>query len=185
MRVFTLQSYDLRTFAGPIDLDHGSYKDDANVSAAQRQLYDLIKEDQVVWCGQDEPILHAALGHYLHDIDVDHRDIVAVIDSLVWCHIIKYDSRYIPPEEHADLRHQAAISDDYDDALRKAEDAYLAENLPEDLWAGVTKLAVSKKSDQLLLKFPFVFSTIANVDIVTEQMAHSGHRRKTRQITMR
>ena len=185
MRVFTLQTYDLRIFSGPIDLARGSYSDDANVSPAQRRLYDIIKEDQVVWCGQDEPTLRAANGHFLHDIEVDSRDIVAVIDSLVWCHLIKYHSRYIPPEEHADLRHRAAMSDDYDKVLRKAEDEYLAENLPEDLWGGVLKVAITKKSDQLLLKFPLVFSTITNVDVVTEEMASNGTRRKTRQITNR
>jgi hypothetical protein len=97
MRVFTLHSYDLRTIAGPNNADRGSYRDDLVVSSAQRQLYELINEDQVVWCGQDEPILQVARGHLLHDIDVDERDIVAVIDSLVWCHIIGKDSRYIPP----------------------------------------------------------------------------------------
>lgn len=183
--VFTLQTYDLRNFSGPIDLARGSYRNDANVSAAQRRLYDLITEDQVVWCGQDEPTLYGAKGHFLHEIKVDSRDIVVVIDSFVWCHLINSDSRYIPPEEHADLRHEAAMSHDYDKALRKLEDSYLAKNLPEDPWASVSKVAVTEKSDQLLLRFPFVFSTIGNVDIVTEEMQSTGSRRTTRKITKR
>ena len=180
--VFTLQTYDLRSFSGPIDLAVGSYRNDANVSAAQRHLYDLIKEDQVVWCGQDEPFLYGAKGHFLHDIEVDSRDLVVVIDSFVWSHLIDNKSRYIPPDELADLRHQAAMSDDYDKTLRKLEDSYLAQNLPEDPWASVSKVAVTEKSDQLLIKFPFVFSTIGNVDIVTEEMESKGSRRTTRKI---
>jgi hypothetical protein len=185
MRVITLQGYDLRRFGGPIELSRGTYKNDPNVPVSQRQLYDLIKEDQVIWCGQDEPFLRAAAGRFVHDIDVDSRDIMKVIDTLVWCHIIKYGSRYIPPEEHSDLQFQAEASgDDYDEALRKAEDSYLADNLPNDLWTGVTKDAVTKKSDQLLLKFPLVFSIIVNVDIVTEEMATRERRKKIRQITI-
>jgi len=179
MRVLTLQGYDLRTFSGPIELNRGTYNDDENIVAAQRRLYDLTNQDQVVWCGQGEPCLHGQTGSYVHDIDADPRDIVTVIDSLVWCHIIKYDSRYIPPEEHSDLRFRSATSGgDYDAALRQAEDDYLAANLPNDLWSGVTKPEVSKKSDQLLLKFPFTFSTIANVDLVSEDMANRGGRMK-------
>jgi hypothetical protein len=139
---------------------------------------------KVVWCGQDEPCFHGQTGRYVHDIDADPRDIVAVIDSFVWCHIIKCDSRYIPPEEHNDLRFQAATSGrDYDATLRQAEDDYLAANLPDDLWSAMTKPEVSKKSDQLLLKFPFTFSAIQNVDVVTVEIANSVHRKK-RQMTM-
>ncbi len=185
--VFTLQTYNLRHFSGPINLAVGSYRNDPNVSAAQRRLYDFIKEDQVVWCGQDEPILHSAKGHFLHDIEVDSRDIVAVIDSFVWCHLIDSTSRYIPADVHADLHRQAAKCDDYDKAnvLRKFEDSYLAKNLPEDLWASVLKEEVTEKSDQLLLKFPFVFSAIGNVDIVTEEMESKGSRRTACKITNR
>ncbi|WP_145179752.1 hypothetical protein [Gimesia chilikensis] len=175
----TLQGYDLRTFCGPIELSHGTYTDDPKTSLKQQRLYDLVSEDQVIWCGQDEPAVHNETGKYIHDIDADPRDIVAVIDSLVWSHILEYPPRYIPPEEHSDLRYQAGISEgNCDEALHKAEDAYLADNLPNDLWTGVIKDAITKKSDQLLLKFPLVFSTIANVDIVTEEMASRGRRKK-------
>lgn len=179
MRLLTLQGYDLRTFCGPIELSQGTYRGDPQISFKQQKLYDIIGEDQVIWCGQDEPVLHAKTGKFIHEIDTDPRDIVAVIDSLIWCHILEYDPRYIPPEEHSDLRDQAGNSEGkYDEELRKAVDAYLADNLPNDLWTGVIKDAITKKSDQLLLKFPLVFSTIANVDIVTEEMASHGRRKK-------
>lgn len=177
MRVLTLQGYDLREFRGPIELNRSTYNDCKNIIAAKKRLYDLIDEDQVVWCGQDEPCLHGETGRYIHDIDADRRDIAAIVDALVWCHIIGYNRCYIPPEEHGDLRFRAATSAcNYDAELRQAEDDYLAANLPDDLWPSVIKLEVSKKSDQVLLKFPFAYSVITNVEVVSTDMANKGHR---------
>ena len=180
MRVRTFRGYDLRTFNGRIELARGTYKDDSKVSSAQRRLYDLIGEDQVVWCVQGQ-LLGEEIGRYHHEIDSDSRDIVAVVDALVWCHIAQYGPRYIPPEDRRDLRFQAATSgvDDRDAALRKAEDDYLAANLPADLWAAVTKQGITKKSDQLLVKFPFEFSTILNVEVVSEETAKGERRGRT------
>jgi len=183
VRVYTLQGYDLRRFRGPIDLAQGSKKNNDTISDAQRRLYSLIGENQVVWCRQDGPVLHGETGRYLHDIDVDRRDIVAVVDSLIWCHYIGYECHYIPREEHAELEEQAIGSDDPDIALQELEDKYLAANLPKDLWSGVTKTEVNRKSDQLLLKFPFDYSTIANVDFVTEEMAKNGRRDRRRTLS--
>jgi len=181
MRYVTLQGYNLKTFAGPIKLGLGTYKDYPDVLQAQRRLYEIIHEDQVIWCSQSEPPLVGCTGHFVHDIDVDSKDIVAIVDSLIWSHIINstfYDLRYIPREEHIKIQIQVTINgaNDYDAALQRAEDEYLAANLPTDLWSGVIKSEVSKKSDQLLLKFPFKYSSIVNVDEVTEDMAERGHR---------
>ena len=71
----------------------------------------------------------------------------------------------------SEFRPRSGVPGDY-------EDDYLAVNLPNDLWSGVTKSDVSKKSDQLLLKFPFTCSTIANVIRVSEDMANKGRRTK-------
>lgn len=86
--------------------------------------------------------------------------------------------RYIPDSEHSHLHNRAAMSEeeDYDEALRKAEDEYLAANLPDNLWSGVIKPGVTKKSDQLLVKFPFGNSEILNVEKVTPEMAKHGRR---------
>jgi len=180
VRVRTFQGYDLRTFNGRIELARGTYKDDSKVSSAQRRLYDLIGEDQVVWCVQGQ-LLGEEIGRYHHEIDADSRDMVAVVDALVWCHIAQYRPRYIPPEDRCVLNIQAATSgvDDRDAALRKAEDDYLAANLPADLWAAVTKKGITKKSDQLLVKFPFEFSTILNVEVVSEETAKGERRGRT------
>ena len=177
MRAWTIQCYDLRTFKGPIQLDCGTYNDDSTVLDAQRQLYDLVKKDgQVVWCNQVESIVPDDVGRYLHEIDVDVRDVVAVVDSLVWCHLLNYGPRYIPPQEYVQLRRLAATNghNDDDSALRMAEDEYLRDNLPTDLWSSVTKPEITKRSDQLLIKFPLDFSKAVSVQIVSEHVAKRG-----------
>lgn len=181
MQYVTLQGYNLITFTGPIKLGLGTYKDYPEIIQKQQKLYEIIQEDQVIWCTKSEPLLGDCSGKFIHDIDIDFRDKKWVVDSLIWCHIINnkwYGPRFIPREEHMELRFQVSTSgaNDYDVALQRAEDEYLAANLPTDLWSGVIKSEVSKKSDQLLLKFPFTYSIIANVDEVTEVMADRGHR---------
>lgn len=186
VRVFTLQGYDLCTFAGPIKLECGTYRSSAKVTEAQRTLYGLINEDQVVWCGQEEPTLVGASGRYLHEIVVDDGDIVAVIDTLAWYRIIGYEPRYIFPEVHQDLRQRAVASGgDYEEELRRLEDKWLEKYSPqelseEELWKRVRRRTIENWWDELLLKFPFQFSTIAKVDVVTKEMARSGRRGKGR-----
>jgi hypothetical protein len=177
VRFVTLQGYDLRIFKGPIELRLGAYRDDDLISHAQRQLYDKIGTDQVIWCGRSDPCLLAQSGKYLHYIDVDQRDIVRVIDSLMWCHILNYGSRYIPDEERTQLRNHARISDgDFETSLRQAEDEYLAKHRPADLWSHVARESLQKESDQLLLAFPFSHSTVASVKEITDLMAKHDRR---------
>ncbi len=181
MRFVTLQGYNLRTFNGPIELDLGTYRNHDFISRCQRRLYDQIGSDQVVWCGQTDPCLHNQSGKYIHDIEVDERDIIKVVDGLVWCHILNYGERYIPDEEHTALRSHAAVSDgDYETTLRQAEDEYLSKHLPEDLWANVTRDSLQKDSDQLLLAFPILYSAIQCVTMITDQMAEEGRRQSHR-----
>jgi hypothetical protein len=174
MRVKTVQGYNLKEFRGRIELNRGTYKDDRFVSDAQRKLYERLQDDQLVWCVQDSPILIGEVGRYLHEIEVDHRDIVAIIDTLVWCHIIGYGSRYIPHVDWAEVELQAMTRGEvWDEAGRqRAENDYLAKNLPAHLWSGVTKSEITKTSDKVLLRFPFAFSTIVDVRVVAEEMAN-------------
>lgn len=172
MRIRTSQSYNLRGFTGPINSELGPYKDDPTIRAAQRKLYDKLinegklKDEQVVWCVQNCSPLRVEAGQYLHVIDVDARDIVTYIDSLAWCHIIGYGPRYILPEDSQSLRRQAAINGgDYASALRTLEDNFLDANLPADLWSAVSKEIADKKSDQVLMRFPFEYSSIIDVSI--------------------
>jgi hypothetical protein len=155
-------------------LNRGAYSDNQVIKNAQRKLYDLLKadgklkDDNVVWCNQELPLSGSEGGRYLHEVIADPTDVIAIIDSLIWCHISKYGPRYILPEDHCALRRQALASgDDYDRTLCRLEDKYLADNIPADLWSAVVKTTVAKKSDQLLLKFPFEYSAIIKVCLIT------------------
>jgi hypothetical protein len=107
LRVLTIQDFDLRRFKEMLNLGRGTYNDDPIITAAQRKLYNALKacgklgDDNVIWCSRSRPVLHDQVGRHLHVIeadpkDADPKDVIAVIYSLVWCHIIRYDSRYIP-----------------------------------------------------------------------------------------
>jgi hypothetical protein len=176
LHAWTLQGYDLRAFGGPIDLDHGSYRDDDRVTTAQRRLYTRLSDDQIVWMSQTPPtLLSSNIGHFVHEVDLDWRDVIAVVDGLVWNHIIGVDQRYIPPEEHSQLRTAAGQRDleNYEGALRETEDEYLSRRLPRDLWEGLCRQSIEYPSDQLLVKFPLDHSAVTAVHEVTREMATS------------
>jgi len=59
---------------------------------------------------------------------------------------------------------------DADAAIRKGVDEFLAEQMPDGPWEAVVKSEVTLDSDQLLLRFPFRFSTIVSVTEVTDEM---------------
>ena len=176
MFVETLQGYNLRTFKGRIDPDLSPWKNNPIVSSAIATLKKRIGEDQFVWCTQSGQPLERETGRYLHGINVDERDVVAVVDTLVWCRIIGYSLRHVPEEELDDLKSRAYresgdCEGDYTELLEHLIDKYLADNLPDDLWAAVIKEECTKASDQLLVRFPLKYYKIVNADIVTEEMA--------------
>jgi hypothetical protein len=183
MLVQTTQGYDLRIFTGRINLELGTYKHDLTIKGNQRKLYDMLigsgrlDNDQVVWCVQNKSPIRLEAGQFLHEIDVDARDIATFVDSLAWCHINGYGPRYILPEDHQALRCQARRLNSADSTamLRQLEAEYLEANLPSDPWSVVLKDVTNKLSDQFLLKFPFGYSKIVDVKVVTEDMATSVH----------
>src|SRR5262245_35089772 len=110
LQLFTLQTYDLTKFGGPINPELGTYRDDPRIIAAQRELYRRLGTDQVIWLSQTPPHISSKhIGHFVHKLDVDSREIKTIIDGLVWNHIIRDDPRYIPPEEHLSLREKARL----------------------------------------------------------------------------
>lgn len=169
MLVRTIQGHDLSTFGDRIELDQGTYRDYPKYLQAQRKLYDLIDEDQVIWCEYvDSPLeLAGPPDRYLHVIELDARDIVAVVVTLVWCHILGYGSRFIPHEDLRLLRREADNCGEAnrEEALNRLIDKFLKANLPPDLWSGVTReeKKTKKTNDELLVKFPLEFSQIIRV----------------------
>ncbi|MGO8746292.1 MAG: hypothetical protein ACLQNE_09905 [Thermoguttaceae bacterium] len=166
--LYTLHGYNLLEFQGNIDLGRGTYHDHSALRAAQQQLYEMIGENQVVWCSQDRPILNHVVGQFLHRIRVDDRDVVAIVDTFAWNHIIK-NERYIPPSDHDTLRYNVGIgtNGDYQEALKAAEDEYLRQHLPTDLWSAVVRTKIENDDVQVLLRFPFAFSNVIDVQQVT------------------
>jgi hypothetical protein len=176
-RVMTLQAYDLRQFAGPIDLSQGTYREHDEIIAAQRRLYVRLGCDQIVWTSFQPPDLFPRdKGKFVHEVDADWRDVAAVVDGLIWNHIIGTDPRYIPPEEHSKLRFRAGqmAGGDEDKALRAVEDEYLRQRLPENLWDGLCRSSIEFPSDQVLLRFPFKHSVIVAVHEVTAEVANGS-----------
>ena len=108
-------------------------------------------------------------------IRVDPRDVVAVVDTFAWNHVIG-NKRYIPERDHDKLRYDAAINSegDYREALQAAEDEYLREHVPADPWSVVLKPRVCDGDDQVLSRFPFEFSTVVAVEQITAAKAEES-----------
>ncbi|QDT24597.1 hypothetical protein [Gimesia chilikensis] len=169
----TLQGYNLTKFDGPIHRDRGFDKNNAQLSEAKNTLYQLIGDDQVVWLEQYHPkLFDIHIDCYIHEILVDQRDIIAIIDTFIWNHLIG-NSRYIPEKAHEVLRDTLAFSeveDDFD--IVQLEDRYLAENLPpkNQLWSKVVKPDISDDTDQILTQFPLRYSQFLSITRVTKKM---------------
>lgn len=161
LRLFTYQGYDLRTFAGPIDRSQGTYQNEPPIWNAQGRLYQVLGTDQVVWCSQ-ETSPGPTLRPFFHELDVDWREVVGIIDGLVWNHIIRDDPRYIPPNDRTELRSVAQQHDDYAAARARLEDEYLS-RLPKDLWSGLVESQVNDRNDQILVRFLFERTKVTSV----------------------
>jgi hypothetical protein len=177
MILYTLQGYDLRVFQEKILRSRRTYRDDPVIGAAQQRLYRMIGEDdgQVIWFSQDYRIFPSDAGKFLHTVDGDARDFVAIVDTFVWNHIIG-NARYIPEKDHEKLKDNviAKGEGDYLQALRAEEDEYLREHVPADLWSMVLKPEVGTCDVQILTCFPFAFSTVLAVEQVTAAISQAG-----------
>ena len=170
-KYYTLQGYDLRSFKETIYHDRSTNNADTKTIQAKQQLYELIGEDQLIWCSCSKPtLLTTNLGQFLHEIKIDYRDKVFVIDTFLWSHILGYDESYILNEDLDILKYKAMKSNqDYDESLRKLTDSFLKKIPPRDkIWSSVLKAKTTKSSDQILIKFPFHFSSITNVVEITK-----------------
>ena len=175
IKLFTLQGYDLNSLTEPIDPSQGTYRDKPQIAAAQRKLNERLANRQVIWMSQESPdLLTSEIGRFIHEIDTDWRDVVTVVDGLIWNHIIGNDPRYIPTPEYCELRVKAAQSfhGDYESCLRAIEDEYLKMRLPCDLWEGLCRGELLYPSDQVLVEFPFQHSQIVTVQEVTSESAN-------------
>ena len=132
------------------------------------RLYDdYIHTDQVLWCIRENQLLGPPPpGQYVHEIEADQRDIVAVLDEFVWKHIIG-DSGYIPAEDHERLRYSIGglSGDRYLAELARSENKYIADRLPKDLWGSLIVDNLSTDLVTVLLRWPFPCSSIVSVRV--------------------
>jgi len=173
IKLYSEQGIDLRSLSGPLDRKRGTYADQRLISNAQERLYtELIGTDQVIWCSPEVPVtVPLETPQYIHTIEADGRDIIAVLDGFLWEHIIGND-RCVPPEVHARMRFSCcSASSDRDAALRRLEYDYIATNLPADPWASVVVSDIAHPMAQILLGWPLKKSRISDVrTIIRERM---------------
>lgn len=166
----TIQGYDLRTWTERIDPSKSRYAEDPVKGPALRKLIEIIDDDQFVWCSQSALIRQFESGCYWHQLCVDRRDVLWYVDSLHWCQILGYSKNYIPREEEEEIQAQAVASDEeFESALERITRRYLSENRSADPWRDVLKRDRTKKSDQLLVQFPFEHSQIVDVQLIPQK----------------
>lgn len=166
VRMYSEQGLDLRGFRGRIDAMRGTYAGQSRISGAQAKLYsEVLCNDQIVWCSLAAPeSIPLSVLVYLHIIDIDRRDIAAVLDGFIWEHIIG-NERCVPPEEHEQMRMSCCFCNGDNHAqLRGLENAYIAENLPDDPWSSLLASDLDCRMPQVLVAWPFKHSRIVSVD---------------------
>jgi hypothetical protein len=152
--------------------NRGTYTQNQQIADALSKLYDkVVLTDQVVWCSLDGPeVVPLERPQFLHTIEVDERDTVAILDGFLWEHIIG-NSRCIPPDEHQRMRFSCCPSKgrSFDQELTRLEDQYIAENLPSDLWGKVLAPDLSCRMPQILARWPFDHSRITCVKKIQDR----------------
>jgi hypothetical protein len=131
-------------------------------------------DDQIVWCSLGEqPLYKEDIGKNLHAIDVVETDVVAVVDTLIWCHIIGYAPNYILNDDDERLRYESEVTGR---PLEDLREAFLSNRLPNDLWSGVVKEESNSESDQVLLRFPLDGSDISVVQNIDAAMVKQSEK---------
>jgi hypothetical protein len=152
-----------------MERSRGTYAQDPRITEAQAKLYDeYVHTDQVVWCSLDEPRpVPLDQPQFVHTIEVDQRDIVAVLDGFIWEHIVG-NSRCVPPDERQRMRCTCCIRKgrSYQQELAALEDRYIAEHLPSNLWGKVLAADLTCRIPQILIRWPFDYSGITHVSRV-------------------
>lgn len=179
MKVLSEQGHDLRHFKGRQDPSRGPYADNPAIMEAFAVLYeDVIKTDQVVWCSLQRPsIVPLEKPRFLHTIDVDQRDVLAILDGFIWESGI-LGRRIVPP----DVRHRITaacrmmVGGCRQEAIDAGIDEYLARELAADPWPQLLCSDTSCRLPQVLLKWPIRFSCVGQPEVVQlEQEEVRGH----------
>ncbi|MCK9304746.1 MAG: hypothetical protein M0P27_05060 [Bacteroidales bacterium] len=174
--LYSEQGVDLQTLQGDLDLARGTYADIKQIRMAQARLYsEILETDQVIWCSRDQSeVVSLDSPKFLHVIEADCRDIVAVLDGFLWEHIIG-NRRCVPPEEHERMRFSCCSSGgNRHGILKSLEDDYISKNLPADPWKSVVVSNIDHPMAQILLGWPLKYSMIKNVKKIIREQTHAG-----------
>ena len=164
MILYTWQGYNLREFRGMINPAKSSFAKCPNVKAAKEKLSQILGEDQLIHFSQEPPDTKHLQGKYVHQIDVEERDIHAMISGFIWHHIIG-ETCYIPQEEQEKIKSKLSQSpdEDYFAAEKRLRTEFLSNNLPGDLWSSIQIDTLCFKCDEVLVKHPMKYSRIIEV----------------------
>jgi len=164
--MFSEQTHDLRTFRGRRDRSCGTYAQDQKIAGALAKLYDeVICTDQVIWCSLVElSACHLEETHFIHTIEADDREIVAILDGFVWESGI-LERRIIPPQDHQKMWNSCCFldADSRQQALSRMVDQYISEHMPRDPWTNLLTSDLTCRMPQILLIWPFQYSQIMDV----------------------
>ena len=168
--MFSEQSHDLRTFRGRIDRNCGTYTQDNNITRALAKLYDeVICTDQVIWCSLVElqacPLEDTC---FIHTIEADDRDIVAILDGFVWESGI-LERKIVPPKEREEMWNSCCCfldADSRQQALDRKVEQYIKKHRPHEPWSNVLASDLNCRMPTILLIWPFQYSQIMEVQIV-------------------
>ena len=128
--LYTVQGYNLLEFRGEIHLTQYVPTDAGRDDGTTPALRDA--RDGSGYLVLPRPTRPGRRGgRFLHVVRVDARDVIAVVDTFAWNHIIG-NKRYIPEDDHDKLKYDAAMNSDSDylEALQAAEDEYLRNTSP-------------------------------------------------------
>lgn len=164
MKLYSEQSHDLRLARERRDRRLGTYADIPLIACAQTRLYDeILGTDQLIWCRLDVSPENVDKSMFLHVIDGDETDTVAILDGMVWEWIIGQNC--IPDEEWDKIRfstsHLLVPERNIRREQMKAE--YARTHLPDDLWANLRTDDISCRMPQILLNWPLKASNIVDV----------------------
>lgn len=169
MKLFSEQGHDLRHFHDRRRRDLGTYADDPTVTHALTRLYDkVVMTDQVIWCSFDQlPFVPLEMPRFLHTIEADRRDVLAVLDGFIWeSGILR--RRIVPADVREKIKAACStmVGASRLRAIDQKIDDYLGRELPTLPWSHLIRPDTTCRMPQVLLKWPIRFSRVGQPEVI-------------------
>jgi hypothetical protein len=164
MRLWTFQSNDFSLTSGEIDVTRSPYYESVpNLVQAYDGLAKWLglPKYEVVWCHvRDDFTLEHWEGYKLWELEVSDDQILAIVDSFIWCRII--DKPSIPSSLRAQWRRDAPHDHTRGNYLDRKSTEYYAQSPPAGGWWSQLSSDVSAEAPSALLKHPIPEDWIIN-----------------------